>query len=257
MADTAAIRAHWDQQASKGEKAGTQDLILKELERRAISGAMSEAKWGDSGLCLEVGCGRGEMSRELATRYPGRTFEAADNSLEMIAEAMRGDALPNLRFGVCDVMELPHRGSCGVVISERCLINLPTWELQHEAIDRIAEYLAPGGTFLMCEHSQDAVDVLNAARGYLDLPEIRRPNKWNRYFHHDELHTITSLKLIRSIPFSATYYWLSRVINAKLAADKGEQPDYDSRVNQLALTLPYWSVDPKFAQGRLFVWEKP
>jgi SAM-dependent methyltransferase len=170
----------------------------------------------------------------------------------MIANARHG---PLVTFKAGDVALLPD-GSFDLVYTQRCLINLPTWEQQHAAIDAIAERLTPRGRFLMCEHSQNGLDAINALRQKWDRPAIQPP--WhNRYFRDGELATITSLRLLNCIPFSATYYFLSRVLNDKLAEAEGLEPAYDAKINQLALRLSADCVDPGFAQGRLWVWEKP
>jgi SAM-dependent methyltransferase len=250
--NTAENRAHWDERAKLGETAGTQDLILKELEQRAILEALGDDRHLD---VLEVGCGRGETVRLVSQRIR-LMVDAIDSSPEMIAAAQKG-APTDVEFMVADVMDIPRDlRDYDVIYSQRCLINLPSWDAQEQAIDAIAERLFTGGRFLMCEHSQNGVNAINEARQALGLTAIEPP--WhNRYFRDEELATITSLALLRCVPFSATYYFLSRVLNAKLSADQGKAPEYDAPINQLALTLPADYVDAALAQGRLWIWEKP
>lgn len=52
---------------------------------------------------------------------------------------------------------------------------------------------------------------------------------------------------------ASTYYLLSRLINAKLAAQEGREPAYDSPINQMTLRLP---VIGNFGQHRLWVIRK-
>ena len=52
---------------------------------------------------------------------------------------------------------------------------------------------------------------------------------------------------------SSTYYFLSRVVNAWLAAKEGKEPDYNSPVNELALHLP---AIGDMGQGRTWVWKR-
>lgn len=42
----------------------------------------------------------------------------------------------------------------------------------------------------------------------------------------------------RVVHVSSTYHFLSRVVNAKLAADSGEELHYDAAINLLAAQLP-------------------
>ena len=247
---TQTITEHWNQRAALGETAGTQDLIAKELEHRAILNALAEIK---PSTILEVGCGRGELARLIVQNLPSVEYLAIDNSREMIAAA-KAQPFRNarLRYANRGVEHLP-KGHFDCVITERMLINLPSWEAQQQAIDAIAERLNPGGYYLMCENSQDGLGVINSARAALGLPAITAP--WhNRYLQSGELLTVQSLDWMVCKHFSSTYYFLSRVINAKLADEAGHQPAYDAPINRLALTLP---AHGPYAQGRLWIWQKP
>lgn len=241
------IRKHWDERAALGQMAGTQDLGLKRLEQDAILSAISEAAGGRQIRILEIGCGIGETARRLSLL--AGSLDAIDASPEMINQALKLGSY-GVRFAVGDVLN-PPAGPYDVIYTQRCLINLPTWELQKQAIDAIADRLVPGGRFLMCEHSLSGLFALNAERSKRRLPVINEP--WhNRYLTDGELSGVTSLTLLRCVPFSAAYYFQSRVLNAVYADAHGKQPDYDSPINRVNVPC-----DPKFAQGRLWVWEKP
>ena len=53
--------------------------------------------------------------------------------------------------------------------------------------------------------------------------------------------------------YSSTYYFLSRVVNAAVAAEAGEDPDYDSFINRLALKLPPMG---DMGQGKIWLWRR-
>ncbi len=247
--NTAENRAFWDQQASLGEKAGTQDLILKELEQRAILGEIGPNRHAN---VLEVGCGLGETAR-LVSRHMRVGIDAVDSSPEMIAKAKSGPPC-DVFFEVGDVMSL-RPDKYDVVYSQRCLINLPSWEAQKQAIDAIANVLVSGGRFLMVEASQQALYAINGARRLCGLAEIERP--WHNIYVDDVAleDEITSLRLVDCVPFSAAYYYHSRVLNAALSDP--HQPAYDAPINQMALTLPWTCVDARFSQSKLWIWQKP
>ena len=246
------IRQHWDRQAALGPLAGTQDLIAKELEQRAILAEVGLAP-RCNGKVLEIGCGRGETAIRVALRYRAKTILAVDSSPAMI-EAARTEsmgAINRLTLGVGDALN-PPEGPFDVIYTQRCLINLPTWELQKQAIDAIADRLVPGGAFLMCENSRQGLTSLSRARRWLRLEPLDSP--WhNEYIDEARLLEVTRLRLVRVVRFSAAYYFLSRIVNARLH----REPRYDSWINKLALRLPYWLFGTRWAQGRLFVWIKP
>jgi SAM-dependent methyltransferase len=247
------VTDYWNQRAGLGETAGTPDLIAKQLEQRAILDAVRRiVPTVQPSTILEVGCGRGELARRIVSLMPLVTYLAVDNAEAMIAEAQKFPHPSRLRFQVAEVSDL-RQGLFDCVVTERMLINLPRWDAQLVAIQAIAARLMPGGYFLMCENSQDGLHAINKARAAVGLPVIVPP--WhNRYFEDALLaRDVRCLKLVRCKRFSSTYYFLSRIVNAKLAHDAGQAPAYGSPINQLALHLP--ACGP-YAQGRLWVWRK-
>lgn len=86
------------------------------------------------------------------------------------------------------------------------------------------------------------------------LGEITLP--WhNRCLDDDAMAAlrIPGVRLAEVEPFSSTYYFLSRVVNAWMAQEEGIQPAYNAPVNRLSLQLPPFG---DCAQGKLWVFEK-
>jgi ubiquinone/menaquinone biosynthesis C-methylase UbiE len=247
------IRDFWNKQANFGKWAGSRDLIAKELEIEAIATYISE--WTE---ILDFGCGNGITAMELARRYNVRIL-GIDYAEEMIREAEKlreGVVLKGtVNFRVGDIMSLAEIGNnFDTIYTERMIINLPDWQSQKEAIISIVSLLKPGGAYLMCENSQDALNKINSFRARIDLPKISPP--WhNRYLNDNEILALTlpDIKLERIDYYSSTYYFLSRIVNAWLAQQNGTEPDYDSPVNHLALRLPPYG---DLGQGRIWVWRK-
>ena len=247
------VRAFWNSRAGLGKWAGSRDVIAKQLEIAAIASYVR-----DGMRVLEVGCGNGITAIELARRFAVEVT-AFDFAQEMVAAARslaQGQALRgSLSFDVGDVTRMPRfAGVFDLVYTERVLINLPDWDAQRAAIAAILSTVAPGGAFIMCENSQDGLERINALREPLGLPRIDPP--WhNRYLRDAEIARleIDGVALEQVNHFSATYYFLSRVVNAALAAKAGKEPDYESDINQLALSLP---AVGEHAQGRIWLWRK-
>ena len=241
---------HWNRQASRGEAAGTQDLLAQQLEHRSILVALGRLR---PSTILEVGCGTGVLARLMAEEHPAADILALDFSEQMIAAAKaRPYPASRLRFAVGDVQSLPH-GRWDVVVTERMLINLQTWPSQQLAIEAIQARLQPGGSYLMCENSADGLEAINASRVAIGLPAITAP--WhNRYLRTQELEAVAREHWagLKCEEFSSTYYFLSRVVNAWQAQQAGEAPRYDAAINQLALVM---EIGGPWAQGRLWTWE--
>jgi SAM-dependent methyltransferase len=247
------VCAFWNSRADLGQLAGTRDVIAKQLEVDAIATYVR-----DGMRILEVGCGNGITSIEIARRHKVEIL-GIDFATEMIAAAnsmLAGQQLKgSAKFRVGDVL-----GSLGLterfdlIYSERVLINLPDWAAQRQAILNISELLADKGVYVMCENSQDGLAQINALREQVGLPAIIPP--WhNRYFHDAEVEQLSVPGVILEAVnyYSSTYYFLSRVVNAFLAAQEGKDPDYRAPINQLALRLP---AIGDLGQGRIWLWRK-
>jgi ubiquinone/menaquinone biosynthesis C-methylase UbiE len=243
----------WNSRAGLGQWAGTRDVIAKQLEIEAISTYVH-----DGMRVLEVGCGNGITAIELARRHDVEIL-GIDFAEEMIAaaRAMRGDQplAGSVKFQVGDVQDLSRFSpEFDLIYTERVLINLPDWAAQQKAIRSITELLADGGLYVMCENSQDGLEQINGLRERVGLPAIIPP--WhNRYFRDAELERLNfpGAKLAGIDDYSSTYYFLSRIVNACLAAEEGRDPEYDAPINRLALRLP--SIG-NLGQGRIWLWRK-
>jgi ubiquinone/menaquinone biosynthesis C-methylase UbiE len=247
------VQAFWNSRAGLGQWAGSRDVIAKQLEIEVIASHVR-----DGMTVIEVGCGNGITAIELARRFAVKII-AVDYAQEMIAAAKAmtdGMALKgSVTFMVGDVRKLPQfREAFDLAYTERVLINLPDWEAQRTAIETITGLLVTGGAYAMCENSQDGLDRINLLRSQVQLPRIDPP--WhNRYLRDAELAQIdlSGITLESVDYYSSTYYFLSRVVNAALAAKAGSEPDYDSEINRLALRLP--SIGDA-GQGRVWLWRK-
>lgn len=248
-----AVLDFWNDRARLAELAGSNDFVAKELE---VSTLINHIRPGQK--ILEVGCGNGYTAVEFARRLPVDIY-AIDFSPEMIESARKladeRTLKGRVQFEVADVRKLSSsKSSFDLVYTERLLINLPDWPEQAKAIQDITARLKPGGRYLMCENSQDGLDRINELREACGLDAIAPP--WhNRYLRDSEVAAleVKGLKLAGVHCYSSTYYFVSRVVNAWLAAQEGEEPQYDAKVNQLALLLP--SIGD-FGQGKLWIWEK-
>jgi SAM-dependent methyltransferase len=247
------VLEYWNYRASLENKAGSDDLLAKQLEIRAISNHIL------SGMSVaEFGCGNGETAIQL---YKNTNIEldCFDYSPAMIESAKKNAELSglvgNINFQVNDIRsELSFDKKYDRIYSERMIINLPDWESQLAAIKFISNQLSVGGRYLMCENSLQGLAEINKLRSSLGLEVIAPP--WHNHYLDDDLVSgavIDGVKLVAVESFSSTYYFLSRVVNAWLAHSAGVKPSYNSPVNELALKLPPIG---DFSQGKLWIFEK-
>jgi ubiquinone/menaquinone biosynthesis C-methylase UbiE len=247
------IREYWNSRAGLGKWAGTPDLIAKELELKVLAEFIS-----DGMKILDAGCGNGVAAIELARRFHV-DITAIDYAADMVQAAAQNAAATPLtgtiqfREGdVTNLRDLPH--DFDLIYTERVIINLPDWQTQSNAIAELTGLLRVGGVYAMIENSQNGLDKINALREQVGLRPVVSP--WhNRYLHDSELQSfsVPGVVLEKVIFHSSTYYLLSRVVNAWLAARDGKEPEYDSPINELALQLP---AIGDLGQGRVWVWKR-
>jgi len=246
----------WNSRANLGFLAGSNDGVLKSLEMTEIQ------KYIKSGMrILEIGCGNGVTAMEviknfnvdvLAVDFAEQMIADAENNYNKVKDSMAGKA----QFKVMRVEELDSiKDQFDMIYCERVLINLATWNEQKDVLIKIAALLKENGIFCMCENSIEGLAGINEFREKVGLDAITPP--WhNRYFQEAELDSFAEekyLTLTEKNNFTSTYYFLSRVVNATLAKRTGEEPSYDSPVNQLAFSLPPIG---NFGQTKLWIWTK-
>lgn len=126
---------------------------------------------------LDVGCGDGKITAEIAERVPRGSVLGVDPSREMIAFASShfGPASrPNLRFEVADVRQLPYQHEFDLVVSFNALHWVPE---QDEALRSIHAALKAGGRTMLRFVSR------GPRRSIEDVIEdTRQSPRWASYF---------------------------------------------------------------------------
>ena len=97
-------QTHWDKMAGKYEKFYSldSDCAKQKIERKATH--LISAFWSKDIFVLEVGCGTGIFTKELATTEAN--IAAIDLSLEMINMANENCQRHNVGFYICDAHKL-------------------------------------------------------------------------------------------------------------------------------------------------------
>jgi trans-aconitate 2-methyltransferase len=126
---------------------------------------------------LDVGCGDGKVTAEIAQTVPRGAVVGVDASPDMIAFAQKTfnpKKRLNLAFHVMDARKIKSARRFDVVFSNAAL----HWVDDHEAILRgVASVLQPGGRLIIsCGGKGNAHDVFVALR-----PEIRL-KRWRQFF---------------------------------------------------------------------------
>lgn len=249
-----AVQKFWDNQAKEHGAADTAtapDTAYRGLEIRTIIPHI-RGPW----VC-DIGCGNGYSTFRFKETYPDFKFIGVDYSKEMV-QAASVEAIhrhSDIPFVLGDVRTMSALGLAkfDTIISERCLINLPTWDEQKKALLEMKRCLAETGRLLLVENFIDGLDELNELRERFGLHEIKV--RWhNRYLINAEFTDFVNEHFITDYHTNIgnLYYIISRVVYAELCKKNGTEPQYENPINYIAAALPQLG-DYGFSPNMLYV----
>lgn len=221
------IRQYWENQSTLS----LQDRYLKTIEIEKIVTLIKPGR-SSFGRALEIGCGDGEGTSKYAV-YCDQII-ALDYSFMMLQKArQKFSERRNVCFIQADIRYLPFKPSVrfDLIISERCLINLPEKSEQDDCIVNLTRHLNPSGRFVFMEGSQQGLDRLNRIRQKVNLNPIPMP--WHNLFFNEDV-LIPELKESYTLLHKGSfwYYYLgSRVIQPALVYPL--EPRHDSDMNRI------------------------
>jgi SAM-dependent methyltransferase len=194
------------------------DANMRELEIEFVRRYLAADR-----RAADVGCGDGRATRRYAADVASMVGIERSDHLRGIALAEQAEnTIPNLEFRAGDILDLSeHEGAFDVVITERVLINLPSWAHQQQAIDQIARALKPGGWYVMLENTVDGDQALNDLRESVGLSPISQ--HWhNLFLDWDSFaaYVRPQFEIVERRGFSL-YYVLTRVFAQLFASFEG------------------------------------
>lgn len=245
------IKEYWEQRARENAdspQATTDDVYLRKLEISTLVDTIKKLSLPENSSVLDVGCGDGYTTLHVAQELSGLSFLGVDYSENMIKSARQRLAAEagmteRVSFKVGDATRLEE--ACGsdtfdIVTTDRCLINLPSLEAQQQAIAQIAERTKPGGFYIAIENFIEGQNSMNAMRHAVGLPDI--PIRWHNLFFSEADFVGAADPFFTEInfkDFSSSYYFATRVIYSAMCQMRGEKPDYQHEIHQLAVKLPW------------------
>lgn len=244
------VRRYWNTRAIAScgaPTATTDDRYLRRLEAATLVSRMESLRLAAGARVLDIGCGDGNTTLEIARAFPSLRIAGIDYSAEMIRNAGRNlsssdDLADRVEFYEGDARSLTSSiepASFDLVVSVRSLINLPSASEQYGSLEQISSVLRPGGRYLAIENFLDGHANLNAARRKMGLSEI--PIRWhNLYFDREEfaIRCAAWFDGCEMDDFASGYYYATRVLYSAYAKSCGEQPSYEHEIHRLAVGLP-------------------
>ncbi|MCL5774014.1 MAG: class I SAM-dependent methyltransferase [Firmicutes bacterium] len=233
------IKKHWEEagrQFSAGKKITptSRDPYLACLERENILSYLKKHH-----TVLEIGCGNGSHTVHYAKEVKKISgIDVAESLITLAKERAASESIRNADFTAGSVLNikdiyLDRKFSC--VISQRCLINLPEWLYQQDAISQIHSLLENDGLLLLTEGFQEELDNLNGVRAKFGLAEIKTVDYNRNMLRKDFEPFIKKYFDIVEIRNYGAYLFFSRVYHP--LAVLPEEPKHDSRLNESAMEI--------------------
>lgn len=213
----------------KSKEMSMQDIFTRDSEIKSITKVINYFIYKK--YCkniLEVGCGNGYMADILYKSFD-INYNGIDFCDEMI-ELSKDRNLNDYMFSLGDVCNLNFKNEVfDLIFSERCLINLNSWDKQQKSLSEIYRTLKKGGIYIMVEGFTDGLNNLNEARRVVGLDPIEQ-KFFNKYFDKEKLMEYIKDKFIiyddpkfailHKSNFLSTYYFGRSVLYSALAQNK-------------------------------------
>ncbi len=193
---------------------------------------------------LDIGCGNGKTTAEIAARVPQGSVTGVDASAEMIAFAKDRwtSAHPNLQFAVADARKLPFDHAFDLIVSFNALHWIPDQALP---LQSIRSAISPGGMVRLRLVSKGERKSLEDV-----IEETSLSSRWAAHFEgfHDPYLHLTPQQYAALAEQNGLH-----VVSCR-TADKAW--DFQSRANFLAfskVTMIEWSQHVPEAERPAFI----
>ncbi|MBN2120482.1 MAG: class I SAM-dependent methyltransferase [Candidatus Omnitrophica bacterium] len=237
---------YWNKRALEYGETGQSTLLDNNMRMLEIETVQQWLEPADD--VLDLFCGNGLSTLECAPYCS--TIVGCDLSEHMIQNAQanlknRKPAVENVTFEIRDALTIDAAYSPGqfnTVVSVRGLINLPSWEIQQEAILKIYNLLPGGGKYILIEGAKEGRENINALRRELSLPPLTEP-----WFNTNISSVLLDAFMkpyftVRDERNLDIYFLISRILYP--FACQPENPEFDNIANVVArLLVPYASTD--------------
>lgn len=241
------IRHHWQNWAiafGKDLRATTKGRTAKMIEVATIGRVIDQArvKFKRPLKILEVGCGNGFNCNWIALNYTDCQITGIDYIPEMIEAAKQRqkedeNIAAKLTYLVGDALKLDNiNETFDVIFTDRCLINLNTWELQQRAYRQMASLLNDDGFLATIENSAEARERQSQLRARMGLSN-RPIDKFNTFISDGKLEKLAGelgLLVVKTQNISSLHDLLLYVL---LPMTNGDTVDYEHPLIEAAAQL--------------------
>jgi len=220
------IKNYWEERTVT-----IKDLYYRDLNINFASQYLTKTQ-----KVLDIGCGNGYNTVKYAKHV--KEIDGVDYSSRMIKSAkakLKRSKLRNLTFETGNVLKFDPKKKYDVIIAERLLVNLQTFDQQKQAIKNIHTWLKSKGLYIMAEASFQGHDKLDELRNTFGLPKVKK--HWHNLYI-DEVGIAPFLKKhfkIVKIQRFGMYNFISKIIHPLLV--NPAEPRFDAKINKIAMQI--------------------
>lgn len=239
---TSKIIEYYDKRVTQYGTTGQATLLDDNLRILEMETVQNWLKPSDT--VLEIFCGNGVSTLKHAKHC--KSIVACDLSEKMIESAQKNlseqtTKVDNVSFEVRNVLDIDKaytEDQFDTVVSVRGLINLPSWELQKQAIEKVYRILPKGGKFIFLEGSRQGLEKLNNFRTEFSLPPLSEP-WYDKYFDLPELSEyLNKYFIIQDERKLDLYFLVSRILYPFAALP--DEAEFGNLCNTVArLLMPF------------------
>ena len=242
------VKEYWNNSAKNSNVKSvisptSRDPYLAKLERDFIISCLKK-----NYNCLEIGCGDALNTFYYVSKV--KKILATDNSEKLLSIAQKKLVLKkinNLKFQNISAIELPEKFNkkFDCVISQRCLINLDSWNNQKKTINKINKILKKNGAFVLTEGFEDRLKHLNKVRNKYKLKSIKVA-RYNKFLDSKKFETyVKKYFKIKKIYSYGIYTILSHLFHPLIVLPNN--PKHNSIINNISMNFQ----EEKFMQNNL------
>lgn len=252
------IHEYWDKNADAFRDEHTAswgDLNLIGLEAKNVAAFIQDGQ-----RVLDAGCANG-FTTFLIAKKKHISVKAFDYSQTMITHALRQqeklDPHRQIHFFHGNILNISEPSdSFNTAYAIRVIINLPTWEMQKQAILEMYRVLKSGGLYLLSEAFNGSLQRLNALRALANLSPLIAP-EFNRYLDEQPFEQFVSqhFDIVDIKRFSSIYYVASRFLRY-LTMNKNDQDTFVNEINNLFVKFSETDQSGDFGIQKLYVLRK-
>lgn len=170
----------WEKLAHKYNRLWVQKYSLRPTRRDVKTILMPLIKKNPDLKILDIGCGTGQLAKEVSARFPKVNYMGIDVASNMVALAKAANKGENVRFKVCPIEKFNADEKFDVII---CTHSFPYFPDKEKMLGKIVDMCKDGGNVIIVNSSTNSLKDLiinfflkatTSKAEYLSIPKMKK-----------------------------------------------------------------------------------